>query len=499
MVAGALVAGAAVSSASASHFRASGPDFVIAGDDATWTLVSAWEKGDGSSFVGLGSTAPVQSISAWTDAPGSGTATDVSLTVTAQTEDESNDLYSSTIEVLTGSLAALPDGKYEIFAEGCCRVGDIVNSAASSFSQWVRFEKSAGAYTVAPRLTTAVLYAPLPLNGATTTISYAATGGSSWTSVADAESPFYGSDTLPCSTLSGSTLSVGSALCTGGDVWADIYTEGSFWATKVRIADGAGRDSVAETLFRVESLPEPYIDAHEFVGNGTTAEFTVLAPDTAVNLWEVECTNVADADDVKSASSATSPVAIPRMTIGATYDCFVSATNGAGTGVSTYAYQVGPVVLDGVLLMLDLEIGQLFKGETANLVGAGLDPNTPYTLTMYSDPLELYSGVTDGNGEFDENVVIPAEACIPGAHHLVLSGIEGGQPTTSEQWIEIDDSCLVRQVSYDGPVTPAEEPTGPVLAETGPAEVASLLGLAFALLVAGAAALRRASRETVAV
>lgn len=497
-----LVAGSSVTTATASHFRSSGPDFTVVGDDATWTLVSAWEKDDASSFVGLNSMADVRSIAAWTDEPGSGTSTGVSLTVTSETGDESNDLYSATVEVLTGSLAALADGKYEIFVEGCCRVGDIENSAANDFSQWVRFEKLNGAYLVAPRLSSAILYAPLPLNGATTTISYAATAGSSWASVTDADFPFYGSNPMPCSTLTGSSLTVGSALCTGGDVWSDIYTEGSFWAAKVRIADAAGRDSVAETLFRVESLPEPYIDSHEFIGNGTTAEFSVIAPDTAVASWEVDCTNVADPADVKSGTSSTSPVTVARMTIGATYNCVVSATNGAGTGVSTSEYQVGPVVLEGVLLLLELEIGQLFSGETANLVGAGLDPNSPYTLTMFSDPIELYSGVTDANGEFDEDVVIPAEACIPGAHHLVLSGIEGGQPTTAEQWIEIDSSCLIRQVSYDGPVTPAPTPapavTAPVLAATGAGDMVGLLGLALALVVGGAWTLRRTARATAA-
>lgn len=486
----AIAAGSAVSPATASHFRASGPDFVITGDDASWTLVSAWRKGSDDTFVGLGNTLEVRSITAWSDTPGSGSSTGVSLTVTTETPDDSNDLYSRTTEVLTGSLATLPDGKYELYAENCCRVGDIQNSIAESFSQWVRFEKASGVYTVAPRLTTATLYSPLALNGATTTVSYAASNAATWTEVTVADEPTYGSSELPCSQLASGVLSVGSAYCTGDEVWSEIYTAGSFWAAKVSIADAAGRTSVAETLFRVESLPEPYIDSHTFLGNGTTAEFNVIASDTVVSSWEVECTNTADATDVVSATGATSPITLKRLTIDATYDCFVSATNGAGTGTSTSAYQVGPVTLNGLMLLLDLEIGQLFKGETANLVGVGLDPNTPYTLTMFSDPIELYRGMTDANGSFDWNVQIPPEACIPGAHHLVLSGIAGGQPTTSEQWFEIDDSCIVRQVSFDGPVTVT--PPKPELAETGPDEVIAMLAFAFALIAAGARLRRRA-------
>jgi hypothetical protein len=471
----------------ASHFRASAPDFHIDGNAATWTLVSAWEKDDPSDFVGEGESAEVLSIGAYTDVPGAGTGTGVSLTVTSVVEDDSNPLYTAVTEVLEGDLSTLANGLYELYVEGCCRVDGIGNSDDSGdFSQWVRFQKTGpGAYVVAPRLTTPTIYEVLPLDGATTTVSYAATGGSAWTALTDLNAPIYGSSTLPCSTLSGSTLTIGASLCTGGDTWADLFTTGSWWAFKVRITDSAGRDSVAETIMRVDITPEPVISAHEFVGNGLTASFDVYAPDARVQSWSVRCVNTEDATDERTGTGTASPIQVSRLTNGATYDCFVSATNGAGTGTSEEAYQIGPVQLVGLDLQLELEVGSVFSGSKAVLQGGGLDANSEYTLVMFSDPLLLYTGTTDVDGSFLEEVTIPDNACIVGAHELRLTGLIDGEESSASQWVEIDDRCVVVQLSSEGPLTPIFEPEVPEeeLAETGAVETgaAALLG---ALLVA---------------
>jgi LPXTG-motif cell wall-anchored protein len=67
---------------------------------------------------------------------------------------------------------------------------------------------------------------------------------------------------------------------------------------------------------------------------------------------------------------------------------------------------------------------------------------------MYSDPILIYAGVTDGNGNFDEEITIPASACIPGIHHLILLGVDvDDNPIQDEQWVEIGNNCEVLRFS----------------------------------------------------
>lgn len=487
IVAAAVGAGAA----SASHFRASGPDFSVTGDTATWEVTTAWATNDHSSFVGLGNTTPVLSIASYADAPGSGSDTGVSLEVISEVESD-EPLYAQVVETFQGDLSTLPDGLYEVYVESCCRVDDIVNSIAEDFSQWVRFSKTGATYSVAPRLTSPVIYAPLSVDGTTTMISYAASGATNWTVVGSAADPYFGSDALPCSTFSGGALEVGAEHCTGGDVYTEIYLPGTFWAFKTTIADVAGRQSVAETLFRVETIPDPYIDEHSWIDGGTTAVFAAFAEDVVVRSWTVTCTNVADPADVIGATSATSPITVGGFTEEETYDCVAAATNGAGTGTSS-TYQV---TAPDLTLALAFGPGDFYAGNSAVVEGAGLDSESDYTLTMYSDPLLLLQGLTDANGAFSQNVVIPEEACIPGEHELRLVGQSDGAPVSASQYIEIDDACKVVRVS--------NTPFGaPELAQTGAAPTLVVAGLGGAwlalgaVLLLGAALLRRASRSTV--
>lgn len=475
-MAAAVVSGNA---ATASHFRASGPDFTVTGHQATWQITSAWRSDDSGTFVDDGETVAVRSISSFSDEPGSGTPTEVSLAVVSVVE-SMEPLYAQVVETLQGDLSSLPDGSYELYVEQCCRVSGIENSSSEDFSQWVRFSKSGSVYSVAPRLTTPVIYAPLALDGTTTMVSYAAQGALSWTAVTVADAPYYGSSALPCSVFSGGALEIGAEHCTSEDVYADIYTSGSYWAFKTVIADPSGRQSVAETLFRVESLPEPYIDRHAWSEGGRTAQFWTYAPDTLVLSWVMTCTNNANPGDVRSATSPTMPVSVTGFTAGASYDCVVSATNGAGTGTS----HEGDYVITSPDLTLDLNfvVGDVYAGKTATLEGSGLDPESDYSLTMYSDPVLLDEGVTDGDGSFSNEVVIPQEACIPGEHELRLLGQSDGADVTASQYVEIDESCTV--ITING--------VGAQLAATGPRDVSPLVALLVLGFVLGGALVVRA-------
>lgn len=481
----ATATGVLASAASASHFRASGPDFSVSGDIATWEIVTAWASNDHDYFVGLGDTTEVLALSSYADVPGSGTDTGVTLEVISEVQSD-EPLYAKVVETFQGDLSALPDGLYELYIEECCRVSNIENSATSSFSQWVRFSKSGGVYSVAPRLTSPIIYAPLALDGTTTMVSYAAPGAVTWTILNESGSPYYGSNALPCSTFSGGALEIGAEHCTGGDVYTDIYLAGTFWAFKTVITDAAGRESVAETLFRVESIPEPYIDRHAWTNGGASAQFWAYAEDVIVNSWAVTCTNVSDPADILTGTATALPITVNGFTAAETYDCVVAGTNGAGTGVSAPG-DYGDITAPDLVLTLDFGPGDFYAGNSALLQGAGLDPESEYTLTMYSDPIVLYTGTTDPDGSFSNDVVIPEEACIPGEHELRLVGVSNDAEVSASQFVEIDDACKVVAVN------------GQQLAATGasPAAIgAGLVGLALALVGAALVALRGARRSS---
>ncbi len=489
----ALVLFAGVSTANASHFRASGPDLSITGDVATWVVTTAWESGGDDAFVGMGNTTEVRSIDSYSDEPGTGGSTGVELEVISEVvEDEP--LYAKTVETMTGNLASLPDGLYELYVESCCRVDDIVNSAAEDFSQWVRFSKTGSTYAVAPRLTTPTIYVPLALDGTTTMVAYSAPGAASWTAVTDESGPFFGSNELPCSTFVGGALEIGAEHCTGGDVYTDIYLTGTFWAFKTIITDADGRESVAETLFRVESIPAPYLNDHTWIDGGAAGVFEAFASDAVVTSWTVTCTNVTDPTDVASGTSPTSPITVTGFTAAEEYDCVVAGTNGAGTGTSSEGdYTVVP---PGIALDLQFTAGDFYAGQVALIEGSGLDSESDYTLTMFSDPILLHDDITDGDGAFSEDVIIPEEACIPGEHELRLVGEFDGNAVSASQYVEIDENCYVVRTSAT-PFGDAE------LADTGSAPTALAVGLGAstlalgALLLMGAGFVRRASRRTV--
>lgn len=479
-----------MSGASASHFRASGPDFSITGDTATWVVTSAWESGSGDTFVGLGSTAEVRSIGAYTDVPGSGTGTDVFLEVVTETE-EDKPLYAEVVETFTGDLSTLGDGLYEVYIESCCRVNDIQNSVAEDFSQWVRFSKVGMTYAVAPLLTTPILFSPLSIDGSTTTISYAATGAATWTIINDPSSPNYGSNPLACSSFVGGMLEIGSEHCTGGDVYTDIYLTGTFWAFKVAIVDAAGRQSVAETMFRVESLPEPYIDNNEWTGDGTTALFWAYAPDTLVNSWAVECTNTLDPTDVVSGTATSVPISVSGFTPLQEYSCIATATNGLGSGSSPSEDYF--VTAPELTLELLFEMGDVFSSGTVLATGSELDSFSAYSVVIYPGEQMLIDGETDEVGTFSDEVSVPVDACTPGRYELRLSAIAADGDISTSMYVEIGAGCIVTDIrSTAWPVEgdgDGDSDGDGELAVTGAADVAPGLALAGLLSAVGVALL----------
>ena len=464
--------------ANASHFRSSYTSYSMTGDSLAWTIDSAWRVGSDDSLGG----ATLYTVDSPGAAPGQGTS--ISGTNSGEPVlDFSNPLYThatviDTIDLATANSGGpIGDGQYDLYTSGCCRVSDVMNTnEEDSFSQWLRFSKSGSTYNMPPQFNAPVLYLIVQLTGETV-VDFTATdpegSGVTYSEVNQTSSPFYGSTGLACSTLSGGVLTLSAALCSGSDVFTDIYTPGSFWTYKVQAADADGNFTTVDTLFRVITPPEPYIDSDQAVRAGNTIEFTTYADDTIVDSFTVTCTNVDDSTDVREATSATSPVTVYGFKPGASYECDISAVNSAGTGTNDQNYEVGPIAMDGLDLALDLDAGMPLEGARSVLSGGNLLPESAYTLERHStDPVVIYAGTTDSDGNFYQLVTIPSEACAYGIHELILTGVNlAGEPVSDTVWVEMDASCTAVQVSRTE-ITPSL----PSLPNTGLSTLSIVLG-----------------------
>ena len=454
------------SSAFASHFRSSYGSVSVSGNTLTWTVDSAWKKGRDDTFgtptvltVPSPTTTPVT-------APDAGDSTAYSVTSLDPVSDLTNPLYELMTETNQLDLSAITDdGTYELFVQSNARVSGVSNTNGNSdFSQWIRFTKSGSSYNLPPEFNNPSLYLLIKPGVATSADFTAAdpeSGPVTYTAITETDSPYLGGTTLPCSTLVNGMLTLDPSLCTGGDVFADIYLPGTFWTAKVQASDAQGNTAVVDTLFRVMTPPEPSIDDAQPTGNGLDYEFSPLAPDTIVDSWTITCTNDADPTDIVTGTSPTAPFTMGRFTNGASYSCDVDATNAAGTGTNDQNYSIGPVTLVGVNLQLDLAVGANFQGADTVISGGGLKPGSNYDLTMHSDPIIIDQGLTDSSGNFVNTVHIPAEACLVGVHELILTGVDpDGNPVSDTQWIELGMNCDVLQISRTE-ITPSFDPSLP--------------------------------------
>jgi len=95
--------------------------------------------------------------------------------------------------------------------------------------------------------------------------------------------------------------------------------------------------------------------------------------------------------------------------------------------------------------VLKLKVGTKLSGQKVGIAGGGLKAFSQYKLEMFSDPILVYTGTTDKDGNFDENVTLPPTVCIDGGKHtLKLSGITpAGKPTSDSDSFSMLDNCEV--------------------------------------------------------
>ncbi|GAB7046178.1 hypothetical protein JCM9534A_13040 [Catenuloplanes indicus JCM 9534] len=100
-------------------------------------------------------------------------------------------------------------------------------------------------------------------------------------------------------------------------------------------------------------------------------------------------------------------------------------------------------------LNLQLAVDAPLQGARATVSGGGLQPSSPYTLTMYSTPVEVARGTTNAAGAFNAVITMPAKACVKGgAHRLVLTGTApGGAKLEDSSYVVLDDTCKAKSIN----------------------------------------------------
>lgn len=182
------------------------------------------------------------------------------------------------------------------------------------------------------------------------------------------------------------------------------------------------------------------------------------------------------------ALSATTGAITGTPTSAGPYAFDLTATNDAGHVTASFAGTVAAAPVADPAPVIDLTLtfdaGTPLADASSTISADGLKVGSEYTLTMYSTPVILYTGVIGPTGGFTWTVSLPANTPV-GAHQLILTGIApNGSTMSAMAWFTLLPNGTIGAISYSGPFS---------LAETG-AEVVAPIVLASALLVVGVTA-----------
>jgi len=157
------------------------------------------------------------------------------------------------------------------------------------------------------------------------------------------------------------------------------------------------------------------------------------------------------------------------------YSFEITATNDYGTITTSFTGEVAAA--PEIDLTLRFAAGTPITDAASVISADGLKVGSTYTLTMYSTPVVLYTGIVGPTGGFTWTVALPADTPA-GAHRLVLSGIApDGSTMTAEAWFTLLANGTIGAISYTGPLS---------LAATG-ADPLPTIVWATVLLMSGAA------------
>ena len=174
----------------------------------------------------------------------------------------------------------------------------------------------------------------------------------------------------------------------------------------------------------------------------------------------------------------------------------ISADGVAGPGAAAslqgaVAAPAVPAQVPATALTLTTDKGDLSSatpGQQITVLGTGFLPYSTVNVVIYSDPVVLGAVVTDGEGNFSQQVTVPADLPV-GEHHLVASGVA---PDGSQRFLRMDVTVAAATAA-----APAEDRAGQ-LAWTGFEALTWVLGGMGAIAVGGIALLvsrRRAGAQ----
>ena len=130
-------------------------------------------------------------------------------------------------------------------------------------------------------------------------------------------------------------------------------------------------------------------------------------------------------------------------------DLTLRAGNASVTG--QYIYDAPPVVTSDFSLSINADslVGVRFSGNKVTITGTGLKPNSEYTLTLGSSKTLLFKATTDGSGNFNRTITVPARACtVTGKQSLLLSGVKpDGSDAEVSEYIVLANDCEVLAVA----------------------------------------------------
>lgn len=230
------------------------------------------------------------------------------------------------------------------------------------------------------------------------------------------------------------------------------------------------------------------------VFDAATTAYTLDVPYTTTSIdvaaAAVESAWTVAIDGVTSASR-TLPLAVGTQSI----TVRVTAAYGE-TRDYVIAVTRAPAVAPTLTFSLGFGAGDVAAGAPFTVGGDHLLPGSTFTVTAYSNPVVLVTGLVGPSGIVSWNGALPA-SLEAGAHRLVFDGTaEDGTAVSRTAWFTLLRNGTIGAVSLTGPVAYDEAAPAAALASTGADGAGDLALVALALLALGAAALLRTSLRT---
>ncbi|MFI5841609.1 OmpA family protein [Catenuloplanes sp. NPDC051500] len=243
--------------------------------------------------------------------------------------------------------------------------------------------------------------------------------------------PQFGSNAVarvdPVSALTSSQVTAGPALETeiGQPTGVEVAANGDIYATL--------------------SAPSMLIKLQKIKASPSVPPF--LGPDPVVTSVPSAVPSVTPSA-VPSASAT--PSTVPSVSPSVVPPSVVPTTPGP---VVTTPPPVNPSNPPRINLNLNLTLDAPLTGAKATVSGGGLEPQSPYVLTMNSTPIEVARGTTNAAGAFNAVITMPAKACVTGgSHRLVLTGTApGGAKIEDTSYVVLSDTCKAKSISNVAP------------------------------------------------